>query len=294
MTTEGRTIVVTGATGRQGGAVARHLLRNGWLVRALTRKPDGPRARELVRLGAEVVRADLGDAGTLRSAFHGAYGVFSVQNPMISGLDGEVEQGRNVGDAASNAGLQHVVYASAGTRAPGTGVPSWESKLQVQDHLKQLGVPLTVLRPLAFMELMTDKDLFPSMAVWSVMPKVMGADRPVPWICVDDVGSIAANAFAEPARFVGTELPLAADVRTVGECRTLWRAAFGRSPRRLPLPTWLFERFAGKDLTTMWQWLRDDPFTADPELTRELLPGALTVPQWLARLSVVDSPLGRR
>lgn len=282
MTTPERTIVVTGATGRQGGAVSRHLLRSGWRVRALTRRPDRPRARELERLGAEVVRADLADTDAVHAALHGAYGVFNVQNPMISGIDGELEQGFNVGNAAAAAGVQHLVYASAGTGTPGTGVPSWESKLAVKAHLQRLGLPLTVLRPLAFMELMTDKNLFPAMAVWSVMPKIMGADRPVPWICVDDVGAIAARAFAEPERFIGAELPLAVDVRTIDECRALWQEASGRSPRRVPMPVWLFERFTGNDLTTMWQWLHDNPFTADPGPTRELLPGALTVPQWLA------------
>ena len=112
------TIVVCGATGRQGGAVARHLAADGWAVRALTRDPASPKARALAERGIEVVRADMADRASLHAAFSGAYGVYSVQNPMISGFEAEVEQGRNVADAAKAAGVQHVVYGSAGIGKP--------------------------------------------------------------------------------------------------------------------------------------------------------------------------------
>ena len=105
MATRDRIVVVTGATGRQGGAVARHLLSQGWRVRALSRKPGGKRAQRLADLGAEIVGADMAHPVTLRSAFRGARGIYSVQNPMISGLDGEIMQGKNVADAAKEAEL---------------------------------------------------------------------------------------------------------------------------------------------------------------------------------------------
>ncbi|MFI9813295.1 NmrA/HSCARG family protein [Saccharothrix variisporea] len=275
-------VVVTGATGRQGGAVARHLLASGRRVRALTREPDSPAARALARLGAEVIRGDMGDRDSLRPAFVGAHGVYSVQNPMISGLDAEVHQGCTVGDAAAEAGVEHFVYGSAGPPAPGTGVGSWESKLAVQAHLKTLGLPLTVLRPMAFMELMTDKDFFPPISAWHLMPKLVGEDRPLPWLTAQDLGAIAARVFAEPDRFVGAELALASDVRTLAECRALWVETFGRKPKRFPMPVWMFERFVGKDLTTMWRWLGAHPTDVDPARTREILPEARTVRQWLA------------
>src|SRR5690606_7351780 len=105
MTTPARgTIAVLGATGRMGGATARHLLEDGWQVRAITRKPDGPKARALAAAGAQVVKADMEDPAALRKAFEGAQGVFNVQNPMKSGLEAEVRQGRNVADAAADAG----------------------------------------------------------------------------------------------------------------------------------------------------------------------------------------------
>lgn len=278
---EARLVVVTGATGRQGGATARHLLADGWRVRALSRTPGSVAGRRLAEAGAEVVRADMADVGSLRSAFQGAYGVFSVQNPMISGLDAEIVQGSNVGAAAAEAGVRHVVYGSAGTGEPGTGIGQWESKLVVQSCLESLGLPLTVLRPTAFMELMTDKDLYPPAAMWHLMPRLMGADRPVPWLCADDLGAVAARVFREPDRFAGADLKLASDVRTIAECRDLWRDVFGRRPGRFPMPVWLFERFVGKDLSTMWRWLRTNPADRDVATTRSILPTARTVHEWL-------------
>ncbi|PRX48537.1 uncharacterized protein YbjT (DUF2867 family) [Prauserella shujinwangii] len=276
-----RIATVTGATGRQGGAVARHLLADGWHVRALTRHPGGDAARRLAALGAEVVAADLADPATLRPAFRAAHGVYSVQNPMLCGIAGEIAQGTNVADAAAEAGVRHLVYASAGTGEPGTGVGSWESKLAVCEHIEQLGLPCTVLRPMAFLELMTDRRFFPPVSTWYLMPKLMGEDRPLGWIGTDDIGAVAAKVFADPDRFAGAELPLLADVRTIGECRALWHEVTGRAPRRFPMPVRLFERVAGTDLTTMWRWLRTADLEFDPEPTRRLLPAARTVRDWL-------------
>jgi uncharacterized protein YbjT (DUF2867 family) len=276
-------IAVCGATGRQGGAVVRSLLLDGWQVRALTRRPDRPPAREIDTLGAEVVRADMDDPGSLREAFAGAHGVFSVQNGLVSGFDREIAQGRNVADAAKAAGIAHLVYASAGPGGPGTGtgVPSWESKLPVEEHVRSLGVPFTILRPTAFMELMTDKKFYPAVGTWRIWPKMTGEDRPIPWLSVRDVGAIAARAFAEPAGFGGKELELAGDVQTLVACRSIFREVMGREPRSFPMPKWLFDRFTRHDTLTMWRWLRTGEVPANPEATRAVLPEALTVRTWL-------------
>jgi uncharacterized protein YbjT (DUF2867 family) len=282
-----RIIVVTGATGLQGSAVTRHLLSSGWKVRALTRRPGSERAQELSTLGAEVVQGDMADPDSLAPIFEGAYGVFSVQNPIISGIDGEIRQGKTVADAAMRAGARHLVYGSAGTGMRGTGVPSWESKLVVEDYMKSLGVSLTILRPTAFMELMTEKKFFPAVSTWHVMPALMGSSTKVGWLAVDDLGYIAARAFAEPDRFTGRELPLTNDVRSIDECRALYREVMGKMPPRFPMPVWLFERFGftGRDLSIMWLWLRKNDFSFDTSLTRSIHPGALDVRAWLQQQS---------
>jgi uncharacterized protein YbjT (DUF2867 family) len=278
---ESRTVVVTGATGRQGGAVARHLLAAGWRVRAMTRDPASKQAQGLRALGAEVVRGDFDDPASLLSAFRGADGVFSVQNPAIAGGEGELRQGKAVADAAQQSGIRHVVYASAGPGVPGTGVLQWDLKLEVEAHLRDRGLPTTILRPTALMELMTDPAFYPAASTWHTMPKLAGGDTPIPWIAAHDIGAITALAFADPERFAGRELRLAADVQSVDDCRALYRRAMGKAPTRFPMPVWLLERFAGADLTRMWRWLRSNVVRVDPAETRALLPGALGVEAWL-------------
>jgi uncharacterized protein YbjT (DUF2867 family) len=282
---EQRTIVVCGATGRQGGAVVRHLVGDGWPVVGLTRDASSSRAKTLAQTGAGIVEADMADRHSLDRAFAGAYGVFNVQNPMISGWEGEVQQGRTVAEAAKAANVQHVVYGAAGIGAR-TGVPSWDTKVAIQEHMQGLGLPLTVLRPNAFMELMTDKAYYPPVAIWHVMVKLMGGGRNVPWLAVDDVGAIAAQAFRHPDRFVGREIPLGSDVKTLDESRAIWTEVFGKPPSKFPLPVWLFQRVAGhagEDLPIMWRWLRTHEIPEDTAPTIEIHPGALTLRQWMER-----------
>jgi uncharacterized protein YbjT (DUF2867 family) len=265
--------------------VARHLRKEGWQVRGLTRNATSKQARALAALGIEVVQGDMADAASLRPFLAGAYGVYSVQNPYIGGAEAEVRQGKTVADMAQASGVQHLVYGSAGTGQPDTGIPSWETKVQIEAHLKTLGMPLTILRPTAFMELVLDKKFFPAVGAWQLMPKLVGAARPLPWICTDDLGRIAAKVFAAPERFIGQELALASDVQSLAQCRALYREVMGKNPPQIPLPLWLFRRFglAGQDLPAMWRWLSSASIELDTAPTRAIHPEALTVRAWLSR-----------
>jgi uncharacterized protein YbjT (DUF2867 family) len=276
----GELIVVLGATGRQGGAVARHLLADGWRVRALTRKPTSAGARRLAERGAEVVGADLNDPGSLSSAFGGAHGLYNVQ-PTTRRAATEVRWGRNVADAALAAGVEHVVHGSAGTGQPGTGIPSWESKLTVEQHMRALGLRLTVLRPMACMELMTDRDFYPWLSTWSTMPRLMGEDRPVPWVCADDLGALAARAFADSDTYAGAALTVATDVESIRGCRRTWQEVTGRPPRGVPVPVGVFEWMAGTGLTTMWRWLETGDVPLETAPTRALVRQWHSVEGWL-------------
>jgi uncharacterized protein YbjT (DUF2867 family) len=162
---DARIIAVAGATGLQGGAVTRRLLRAHWRVRALTRNPDGKKARALAQLGAEVVKADMSDPSSLERAFDGVNGVFSVQNHHISGYEGEVWQGKNVAEVAKRVGVSQLVYSGAGPGVKGSGVGSWETKIEVAAYIKTLDLPATILHPTAFMELMTEPKFFPPASV---------------------------------------------------------------------------------------------------------------------------------
>lgn len=269
------------------------LFTQGWLARPRVdpQRYEQASPGSLATLGANIVEGDMGDAPSLRPVFEGAHGIYSVQNPFISGPEQEGRQGKNVADAAREVGVQHLVYGSAGTGKKGTGLPSWETKLQIEDHMKALELPLTVLRPIAFMELMTNRKFFPAATTWRVMPKLMGWSRSVAWICTEDLGAIAAKAFAAPDRFVGKELALASDVQSLEECRLIYREVMGRDPRRFPMPVWLFERFGfvGRDLTTMWRWLRTADIDLSMTRTRTIHPNALTVRSWLGTQKTAGS-----
>ena len=165
----------------------------------------------------------------------------------------------------------------------GTGIGSWETKVEVAAHLRALELPVTILRPMAFMELMTERKFFPPASVWQLMPKLMGSARPVGWLTVEDLAVIAATAFGDPARFVGADLPLASDVQSIDDCRVIWREVTGRPPQRFPMPVRLFERFVGTDETTMWRWLRANEIDLDTAPTLAIHPEALTVREWLKR-----------
>ena len=267
---------------RQGGAVTRSLLGEGWSVRALTRKPEGAEAKSLAGLGADVVRADMEDVESLLRAFDGVDGVFSVQNGLASGFDRELLQGRTVANAAQGAGVAHLVYASAGTGERGTGISSWEVKLDVEDHMKSLGLPFTSLRPTAFMELMSDKDFYPAVGTWRIWPRLTGEDRGIPWLAVSDVGVVGAAVFAQPDTYVGESLSLVGDVKTLAECRAIRTEVMGKPPSTFPMPIWLFDRFTRGDVTAMWRWLETGNVPTDPSATRAVHPAALTVREWMA------------
>src|SRR5262252_8786605 len=134
-----KSILVTGATGQQGGATARHLLARGFSVRALVRDPSAPAARELTRIGAELIVGDMDDPGSLCRAMRGAHGVFSVQPALIPPrfAEHELERGINVFEAARASGVEHFVYSSVAGADRGTGIPPhWEIKGRIETRIQ--------------------------------------------------------------------------------------------------------------------------------------------------------------
>ena len=196
------------------------------------------------------------DVESLRRAFEGAYGVFSVQNGLVGGFDREVVQGRNVADVANHVGVAHLVYASAGTGQRGTGIASWEAKLDIEDHMRGLGLPLTSLRPEAFMELMTDKSYYPAVGTWRIWPRISGENKGIAWMAVKDVGVVAASVFGQPESYIGRSLTLVADVKSLAECRDIYHDVMGKPPVTFPLPVWLFDRFTRGDVTAICAWVK--------------------------------------
>jgi uncharacterized protein YbjT (DUF2867 family) len=143
------------------------------------------------------------------------------------------------------------------------GVGSFESKLDIDDHLAELGLPVTVLRPMAFMELMTDRAFFP---VGRRLARVAEAGRlglPRPMALVPRPRPDRRARLRPPERFIGQQLNLGAEVRSLEECRQIYTRVRGRRPRRLPMPVPLFGRLA-PDTAALWRWARAARLDVDP------------------------------
>ncbi len=274
-------ILVTGATGRQGGAVAAELLNAGYSVRSLTRNPGKPNAVSLKKRGAEIIKGDFSEPDDLKKAMAGVYGVFSVQNPWISGLEKEIEHGIRIADIAHQEGVAHFVYASAGNGRDDTGVPHFNSKSIIEEHIKSLGLPYTIIRPAGFMELMSDKDFVPPLVAWNVTEKVLGSDFKLKWIAVQNVGLAVLEIFNQSDQYIGKEIFLAGDYKSITECREIYKSVYGKTPFRIPAPVWLF-KLMQKDLWLMYQWMLSggEPDYSIEE-TNKLIGSVLSVEDWM-------------
>jgi len=273
-----RVVLVTGATGNQGGAVVEALLgAGGWSVRALTRNPAGPAGQALAARGIEVVAGDLADAGSLRAALSGADAVFGVQNSRTAGFAGEVHQGRTLIDAAVAAGVGHFVYSSVGGAERVRGIPHFDTKWEIEQHLRSTGMTWTILRPTTFTSVFTMRGAGVGL---SMMAAVLGDDRPLQMIAVADIGEFARIALEQPERFAGQAVEIAGDELTVPETVRALRAA-GRRVRYTRLPRPLL-RLMGKEARMLF-WFGESGYAADIPALRRIHPGLLTLDGWLAR-----------
>ncbi|MFC3996716.1 NmrA/HSCARG family protein [Nocardiopsis sediminis] len=217
MTETSGTVVVLGATGQQGGAVAAALRADGWAVRALVRDPSGHRARSLAAAGVETVRGDLGDPESLRAAFSGAHGVFSVQpnsGQAGSGVtdEDEVRFGTTVADTAERCGVAHLVYSSTVAVGPTpTGVAHLDVKGRIEAHVRDLGIDTTIIRPATFMEILVQPGTGLDRGHLSFL---MRPDQAMQFIAVCDIGQVVAAVFGSPDRYAGRTTEIAGDALT--------------------------------------------------------------------------------
>ncbi len=284
MSDSDRKVLVTGATGRQGGAVVRHMLPKGWKLRALTRDPGSHAARALTQKGVEVVQGDLEDAASIARAAAGVYGIYSVQDFWAVGAKREVQQGKNVADAAKKADVKHFAYSSVGGAERNTGIPHWESKWEVEKHIRTLGLPATVIRPAAFME-MYYVDQVEIGILKGKFADPIRADKPYQTIATDDIGAFVALAFERPAEFIGKELEIAGSELTNSEAAQVFSCVLGKPVKFQKLPLPLVRLILGKEFYLMFRWFNEAGFKADiPGLGRAYPEIHLhTLEEWLRK-----------
>ena len=279
-----KTVLVTGATGRQGGAVIRHMRPKGWKLRALTRNPNSYAAKELAKQGVELVQGDLDDPGSLERAARSVYGIYSVQDFWTVGARREVQQGKNLADVAKKAGVEHFVYSSVGGAERNTGITHWETKWVVEKHIRSLKLPVTVLRPASFMETYHILEVEIGLLKGKLADPVR-ADKPYQTIATDDIGGFVALAFERPKDFIGMELEIAASELTNIEAAKVFSRVMNRPVRFQKLPLPIVRLILGKEFYQMFHWFNNKGYQANiPELRHKYPEVHLhTLEEWLRK-----------
>jgi uncharacterized protein YbjT (DUF2867 family) len=279
--TDRGTILVAGATGKQGGAVTERLRAAGYTLRGLSRDVDGEQARHLRAEGQEVVRGDMTDRGSLERALEGVTRVFAMATPFNpGGVDEEVVQGTTLGEAAKAAGVSHYVYSSVGEAERNTGIPHFDSKWRIEEHLRGLDLPLTIFRPVWFFENFTTFAMQPKGDGFSI-PMPLSPDTTLQGIAVRDIAAFVQMAFDDPQRWVGREVELAGDERTVPHYAGAISAQIGRHVDYVQIP-WEAVRSKSEDFYLMYDYFQRIGYQADIEALREAYPQLQTFDQWLA------------
>src|ERR1700751_60099 len=278
--TSNRTILITEATGQQGGAVAQALQGSGFHLRAMTRKPDSERAAALARQGIEIIKGDLDDEAALRAALAGVWGVFGVQNAGEAGPEREETQDKRLATLAREAGVEHYVYTSVGSADKQTGVPHFDNKWRIEETGRGLRFPShVILRPVFFMEnLLAPYSLQGPTLAWA-----LGPDTKLQMIAVEDIGWFGARAFTDAAALNRREIDLAGDVRTMPEAAEILTEALGRPIAFAQTPIEQVRQYS-KDTALMRQWFERVGYSADiAGLEREFGRALTKLPNWARR-----------
>ncbi|WP_158926671.1 NmrA/HSCARG family protein [Acidisphaera sp. S103] len=270
-----RIILVTGATGRQGGAVYQHLRNKGFKLRALVRDPDSKQARQLMGYGEKVFQGSLDDPDSLMRAMDGVYGVFSVQ-PYTAN---EILQGVAVIEAAKRQGVSHFVYSSVGSADEETGIPHFESKVKVEEHLRSSGLQYTIVRPVFFMENWWRG--FGESIRNGQLQQPLSPTANLQMIAVDDIGAFAALAFEDPGKWKNRTFSLAGDELSMQQIADAFSRATARDVKYVQVSWDQFEKKMGRELTVMYHWFEDKGFHFDIEQVRREYPPTHTFNRWL-------------
>ncbi len=293
-----KTVLITGATGQQGGAVIRHMLAKGWHLRALTRNSSGDTALNLARQGVELAQGDLDDLASLERAAHGVYGIYSLQNFWKVGAQREVQQGKNLADVAKKAGVEHFVYSSAGGAERNSGIGHFETKWEIEQYIRQLSLPATMIRPVAFMENYYNEQTEIGILQGKFTDAVR-ADKAYQTIAVDDIGAFVALAFDRPKEFIGQALEIAGSELTNPQAAEVFSRVLGKSVEFQELPMPVVQSW-GEEYYQMFRWFNEEGFKANiadlrrryPEVHLHTLEEWLRSEGWQKHVRRVQAPTG--
>lgn len=278
-------ILITGATGNQGGAIARRLLSKGFRVRAMTRNPQGDKAIALARLGAQVVEGDFGDPKSLERALDGVWGAYSVQNSFEAGVAKEEEEGKAFAEIARSKQVSQFVYSSVGSADRKTGIPHFDSKWRIEQRIRELDFPShTILRPSFFMENFLSPWFKPAL-LEGKLSLALNPDTVLQMIAVEDIGRFGVLAFENHDKMNGVEVDISGDQRTMPEVADLIghamdkRITFDQRPIE-EVRNW------NADFATMLEWFDRVGYRADIEgVERRYGFKLIKFPEWADRVA---------
>lgn len=260
---DSKLVLVTGATGKQGGAVARALLDRGHRVRGMTRNVDSEAAHAVTALGAEMVAGDFADSYSLVAAATGVDTVFAMSTPFEGGIEAEVAQGIALIDAAVSAGVDHFVYTSVASANENTGIPHFDSKYELEEYLSASGLAWTVIGPVYFMENLFMPQTMDGLGN-GIYATPLPADLVLQQVAVADIGAFGAHVVANRDAFLGRRVDIASDELTSAESAEALTGALDRRISTFEVPMDQIRAFS-EDFALMYEWFISTGYSVDIE-----------------------------
>lgn len=246
------TVLVSGATGKQGGAVARALLKKGHAVRALTRNPASASSNSLRELGAEIFRGNFDNPISLVRAMTGIDAVFAMSTPFEFGIEAEISEGKNIAKAAKDAGIGHFVFNSSASADQNTGIPHFESKAKIEAYIRSLNLPFTIVGPVFFMENLFTPWMRPELERGKLQLPLPPFTR-LQAICLADIGEFDAAVLENPERFLGKRIEIAGDELSGVHMAEVLTESLGRTIEYVEIPLEQV-RLDAPEMATMFDW----------------------------------------
>jgi uncharacterized protein YbjT (DUF2867 family) len=260
-------VLVSGATGQQGGALARILLGRGHRVRAFVRRPDSFEAEELERLGAELAEGDFEEPSSIEAAARGMDALYIVATPFEAGMEAETRHGIAAADAAKAAGVEHLVYSSVADADKDTGIPHFDSKREVEKHIEGLGIPYTIVAPVYFMDNLLAPWTLPQLKEGKFQ-MALPPLRPLQQIALSDIASFTALVLENRKEFLDRRVDIASDELAGEEVAEILRRVTGKEIHYVELPLEQVRQAMGEDGARMFEWFDEVGYSADIEALR--------------------------
>lgn len=265
-----RTVLVTGATGQQGGAAVAALLDRGHKVVGLTRNPDSEGAKRLADRGVTVVAGDFTDPDSLVRAATGVDTVYAMTTPFEAGIDAEIQQGLALANAAKAAGVGHLIFGSVASADRDTGIPHFDSKYQVEKHLASIGLAHSIVAPVYFMDNLLAPWSLPALGEGK-LAVALPAERRLQQVAVSNIGAFAATLAERREAVFGQRYDIAGDDLTGTEAAAILSRVTGRDVRYEGFPADVL-RPDSEDMALMFEWFDRVGYSANTETLRRAFP----------------------